>query len=102
MATIPLAADDQRPVSARAEHVELRVHAFTDGAERTVVVPRTDGPGETARFQVRREGDRLRVTTDSPHPWQLRIGGPDAIRHPGTAGPAVSDFLYEDCEDCEG
>ncbi|WP_330293265.1 hypothetical protein [Streptomyces sp. NBC_00576] len=42
------------------------------------------------------------MTTDSPHPWQLRIGGPDAIRHPGTAGPAVSDFLYEDCEDCEG
>ncbi|MFF4849786.1 hypothetical protein [Streptomyces sp. NPDC001194] len=41
---IPLAADDQRPVSAWADGVEPRVHAFADGAERTVVIPRSDGP----------------------------------------------------------
>ncbi|ELP66518.1 alpha-xylosidase [Streptomyces turgidiscabies] len=93
---IPLAADDQRPVSAWAEGVELRVHAFADGAERTVVVPSPDGPGETARFRLRREGARLHVETDSPHPWRLRIGGPDARPHTNTAGPGVSSFPCED------
>jgi alpha-D-xyloside xylohydrolase len=93
---IPLAADDQHPVSAWAEGVELRVHSFVDGAERTVVIPSTDGPGETARFHVRREGGRLHVRTDSPHPWQLRIGGPDGTLRTSTAGLAVSDFPFED------
>ncbi|MFE9404181.1 alpha-xylosidase [Streptomyces sp. NPDC006530] len=91
---IPLGADDQRPVSVWADGVELRVHAFSDGAERTVVVPRTDGPGETARFRVRRTGDRLRVTTDSPHPWQLRIGGPDGTLHVNPAETGVADVPY--------
>ncbi|MFD7902397.1 alpha-xylosidase [Kitasatospora sp. NPDC059747] len=91
---IPLAVDDQRPVSAWAEGVELRVHAFADGAERTVVIPRGDGPGETARFHLRRTGDRLKVTTDSPHPWQLRIGGPDGALHIGPAGTREADLPY--------
>ncbi|MFD5468802.1 alpha-xylosidase, partial [Kitasatospora sp. NPDC127059] len=83
---IALGADDQHPVSAWAEGVELRVHALTDGAGTTVVIPHSDGPGESARFQVRRTGDRLRVTTDSPHPWQLRTGGPDGALHVHPAG----------------
>ncbi|MFI9318297.1 alpha-xylosidase [Kitasatospora aureofaciens] len=91
---VPLGADDQRPVSAWAEGVELRVHAFADGAERTVVIPRSDGPGETARFHVRRTGDRLTVTTDSPHPWQLRIGGPDGALHVSSAGTAEAQLPY--------
>ncbi|MFH9741424.1 alpha-xylosidase [Streptomyces roseolus] len=91
---IPLAADDQRPVSAWAEGVELRVHAFADGAERTLVIPGTEGPGETARFHLRRQGDRLHVTTASPRPWQLRIGGPDATLHARPAGTFEADLPY--------
>ncbi|MFC0842513.1 hypothetical protein ACFH04_02010 [Streptomyces noboritoensis] len=70
------------------------MHAFADGAERTVVIPRTEGPGETARFQVRRTGDRLRVTTDSPHPWRLRIGGPDGPLHVSPAGTGEAEVPY--------
>lgn len=91
---IPLGADDQHPVSAWADGVELRVHAFADGAERTVLIPRTDGPGETARFHLRRTGDRLRVTTDSTHPWQLRIGGPDGPLHVNPADTGEADIPY--------
>ncbi|MEH0421509.1 hypothetical protein [Streptomyces sp. B21-083] len=65
------------------------MHAFADGVERTVVVPSPDGPGETARFRLRREGARLHVATDGPHPWRLRIGGPDARPHTNTAGAGV-------------
>ncbi|MFE9017175.1 alpha-xylosidase [Streptomyces sp. NPDC007808] len=93
---IPLAADDSHPVSAWADGVELRVHAFADGAERTVVIPSPDGPGETARFGIRREGDRLHVTTDSPHPWRLRIGGPDGTVHTNAEGRATTELRYED------
>ncbi|MGW6908242.1 alpha-xylosidase [Streptomyces sp. NPDC054940] len=93
---IPFAADDQHPVSAWADDVELRIHAFADGARRTVVIPRTDALGETARFDVHREGDRLRVTTDSPHPWRLRIGGPGGTVHTNTAGRATTEVRYED------
>ncbi|MEV8099877.1 hypothetical protein [Kitasatospora sp. NPDC085879] len=55
---IPLAADDRRPVSAWADGVELRVHAFADGAERTVTVtvPRIEGLGDAARFHLCRTG----------------------------------------------
>ncbi|MCX5244225.1 alpha-xylosidase [Streptomyces sp. NBC_00201] len=91
---IALAADDQQPVSAWADGVELRVHAFADGAERTVVIPRIDGPGETARFHLRRRGDRLHVATDSPHPWQLRIGGPNATVHTRPAGTSEAELPY--------
>ncbi|OMI35749.1 alpha-xylosidase [Streptomyces sparsogenes] len=91
---IPLAADDQHPVSAWADGVELRVHAFAEGAEHTVVIPSTDGPGETARFHLRRRGGRLHVTTDSPHPWQLRIGGPNATVRPYPAGTSEADLPY--------
>ncbi|MFE6060724.1 alpha-xylosidase [Streptomyces sp. NPDC056431] len=91
---IALAADDRHPVSAWADGVELRVHAFADGAERTVLIPSTDGTGETARFHLRRRGDRLYVTTDSPHPWQLRIGSPDATAHTRPAGTSEADLPY--------
>ncbi|MEU1445936.1 MULTISPECIES: alpha-xylosidase [Streptomyces] len=91
---IALAADDQHPVSAWADDVELRVHAFADGAERIVVIPSTDGPCETARFHLHRRGDRLHVTTDSPHPWQLRIGGPNATVHTWPAGTSEADLPY--------
>ncbi|RKT19932.1 alpha-D-xyloside xylohydrolase [Streptomyces sp. 1114.5] len=91
---IPLGADDQRPVSAWAEGVELRVHAFADGAERTVLIPRSDGPGESARFHLRRTGDRIRVTTDSPHAWQVRIGGPDGALHVSPAGTREAELPY--------
>ncbi|MFI8455415.1 hypothetical protein [Kitasatospora sp. NPDC085464] len=91
---IPFGADDQRPVSAWAEGVELRVHAFADGAERIVVIPHTKGPGESARFRLRRAGDRLRVTTDSPHPRQLRIGGPDGTLHVSPAGTHEAELPY--------
>ncbi len=89
---IPLAADDQHPVCAWAEGVELRVHAFADGAERILEIPRTDGPGRTAVFQLRREGELLRVTTDSPHPWKLRIGGPAGTLHTQPAGTREAEF----------
>ncbi|MFI6151909.1 alpha-xylosidase [Kitasatospora sp. NPDC051170] len=91
---LPLGADDQRPVSAWAEGVELRVHAFADGAERTVVIPGTEGTGETARFHLRRTGDRLTVTTDSPHPWQLRTGGPDGALHVHPAGTHEAELPH--------
>ncbi|MFE4799413.1 alpha-xylosidase [Streptomyces sp. NPDC056708] len=91
---IALAADDQHPVSAWADDIELRVHAFADGAERTVVIPSTDGTGETARFHLRRRGDRLHVTTDSAHPWQLRIGNPNATAHTRPAGTSEADLPY--------
>ncbi|MER5542184.1 alpha-xylosidase [Streptomyces sp. NPDC002589] len=93
---IPFAADDQRPVSAWADDVELRVHAFADGARRTVVIPSTNGPGEAARFEVRRKGERLSVTTDSPHSWRLRTGGPDGTLHTNASGPATTEFRYEE------
>ncbi|MFE9426006.1 alpha-xylosidase, partial [Kitasatospora sp. NPDC006697] len=93
-AVIPLGADDQHPVSAWADNIELRVHAFTDGAERTLQIPRTDGPGHTAAFHLHREGDRLRVTTDSPHPWQLRIGGPNGTLHTHPAGTPEAELPY--------
>jgi alpha-D-xyloside xylohydrolase len=91
---IALGADDQHPVSAWADGVELRVHAFADGAEQTVVIPSADGPGETARFHLRRRGDRLHVGTDSPHAWQLRIGGPNATVHSWPAGTPVAELPY--------
>ncbi|MFJ7206087.1 hypothetical protein ACIQWR_21430 [Streptomyces sp. NPDC098789] len=91
---IPSGADDQRPVSAWAEGVELRVHAFADGAERTVVIPHTEGPGESARFTLRRTDDRLRVTTDSPHPWRVRIGGPDGALRAAPAGTREAELPY--------
>ncbi|MDQ0596490.1 alpha-D-xyloside xylohydrolase [Streptomyces canus] len=91
---IALGADDQHPVSAWADGVELRVHAFADGAEQTVVIPSTDGPGETARFHLRRRGDRLHVSTDSPHAWQLRIGGPSATAHSWPAGTREAELPY--------
>ncbi|MER5639158.1 alpha-xylosidase [Kitasatospora sp. NPDC002227] len=91
---IPLGADDQRPVSAWAEGIELRVHAFADGAERTVLIPRPDSPGETARFHVRRTGDRLHVTTDSPHPWQLRTGSPSGTLHLSPAGTQEAELPF--------
>jgi alpha-D-xyloside xylohydrolase len=85
-AVIPFAADDQRPVSAWADGVELRVHAFADGAERTVVIPDAIGLGESARFHLHRTGDRIQVTTDSHLPWSVRIGGPDGVLHAKPAG----------------
>ncbi|MFE2611129.1 alpha-xylosidase [Streptomyces mirabilis] len=91
---IALAADDQHPVSAWADDIELRVHAFADGAERIVVIPSTDSPGETARFHLHRRGDGLHVTTDSPHPWQLRIGGPNATVRTWPAGTSEADLPY--------
>ncbi|MFF7163832.1 hypothetical protein ACFZBP_21185 [Streptomyces sp. NPDC008086] len=82
-------ADDQHLVSA------LRVHAFTGGARPTVVMPRTDRPGGTARLAVHR-GSLLRVTTASQHPWRLRIGGPDGTVHTHTARRATTDVRHED------
>ncbi|MFF8387387.1 hypothetical protein ACF053_27635 [Streptomyces kanasensis] len=58
------------------------------------MIPRNDGPGETARFHVRRTGDRLHVATDSPHPWQLRIGSPNAQLHTRPAGTSEADLPY--------
>ncbi|MFI0986243.1 alpha-xylosidase [Streptomyces exfoliatus] len=91
---VPLGADDQRPVSDWADGVELRVHSFADGAERTLVIPRSDGPGEAARFHLRRRGDRLHVTTDSRRPWHLRIGGPDGSVHSQPADTLEADLPY--------
>ncbi|OKJ61638.1 alpha-xylosidase [Streptomyces sp. CB02261] len=91
---IPLGADDQRPVSVWQDGVELRVHAFADGAERTLAIPDTEGPGEAARFRLRRRGDRLHVTTDSRHPWRLRVGGPDGPLHACPAGTGEADLPY--------
>lgn len=34
------------------------------------------------------------MTTDSPHPWQLRIGGPNATVHTRPAGTAEADLPY--------
>lgn len=59
-----------------------------------MVIPDTDGPGETARFHMRRRGDRLHVTTDSPYPWRLRIGGPNAPARTQPAGTSEADLPY--------
>ncbi|MET9697273.1 alpha-xylosidase [Streptomyces sp. NPDC006529] len=91
---VPLAADDQRPVSAWADDVELRVHDFADGAERTVVIPRPEGTGGAARFTLRRRGGRLDVTTDSTRPWRLRFGGPQGALHARPAGTPEAAFAY--------
>ncbi|MET8213773.1 alpha-xylosidase [Streptomyces sp. NPDC005373] len=93
-AVIPFAADDQHPVSAWADAVELRVHAFADGAERSVVIPDPAGLGESARFRLRREGDRLHVTTDSRLPWSLRVGGPEGTLHANPADTTRIDLPY--------
>lgn len=61
-----------------------------------MVIPSPDGPGETARFHLRRDGDRLRVTTDSTHPWQLRIGGPDGALHVSPADTTEAELPYPD------
>ncbi|MEU3750840.1 MULTISPECIES: hypothetical protein [Streptomyces] len=58
------------------------------------MIPGTDGTGETARFELRRQGDRLHVTSDSPHPWQLRIGTPNATAHTRPAGTSEADLPY--------
>lgn len=52
-------------------------------------------PAAAARFDVRRDKDRLRVTADSPHPWRLRIGGPGGMVHTDSAGRATTDFPHE-------
>ncbi|TDU80518.1 hypothetical protein [Streptomyces sp. KS 21] len=51
-----------------------------------MVIPGSDGPGEAARFHLRHRGDRLHVTTDTPHPWQPRFCGPSgtAVQPAGT------------------
>ncbi|WP_411543828.1 helix-turn-helix domain-containing protein [Kitasatospora sp. DSM 101779] len=90
----PLAVEDQRPVTAWADGVELRVLAFADGAERTVTVPRTGGLGDAARFHLRATGERLTVTTDSPHSWHVRIGGPDGPLHSRPAGTPEAHLPY--------
>ncbi|GAA3438071.1 hypothetical protein [Kutzneria kofuensis] len=59
-----------------------------------MVIPSAAGPGETARFHLRREGDLLRVTTDSPHPWRLRLGGPDGPSHASPAGTRTAEFPF--------
>jgi alpha-D-xyloside xylohydrolase len=59
-----------------------------------VVIPRADGPGEVARFRVRRDGGVLHVTTDSPHAWHLRTGGPGGPLHSSAAGTAEAAFPY--------
>jgi alpha-D-xyloside xylohydrolase len=41
---------------------------------------------------VRRDGDRIRGTTDSPHAWHLRVGGPDGILHTVEPGPGVTEI----------
>jgi alpha-D-xyloside xylohydrolase len=56
------------------------------------VIPRADGPGETARFHLRRDGDHFRVTTNSPDLWQLRLGGPDGTLHTSPAGTLEADL----------
>ncbi|MFJ4675684.1 alpha-xylosidase [Kitasatospora sp. NPDC088783] len=86
---LPLAADDSRPVSDWADGLTLLVHSFADGAVREVVVPETSGTGAAAVFTVRRAGDRLLVTTDSPKPWNLRHAG---RRHPFPAGTREAEI----------
>ncbi|MFC1406289.1 MULTISPECIES: alpha-xylosidase [Streptacidiphilus] len=83
---IPFAADDSRPVSDWADGVTLRVHAFADGAERTVSVPDPEGTGQAAGFQVRRQGDVLTIGTDSPLLWNVQLGGPTGPLHRAPAG----------------
>ncbi|MDH6222446.1 alpha-xylosidase [Streptomyces pseudovenezuelae] len=93
-AVIPLGADDQQPVSDWTDGVELRVHSFADGAERTLSIPRSDGPGEAASFHLRREGDRLHISTDSGSPWQVRTSGPHRALHSLPAGTATAEIAF--------
>ena len=83
---IPFGADDSRPVSDWADGVTLSVHAFADGAERTVSVPNPEGTGQAATFLIRRQGDTLRVGTDSRSPWNVQLGGPTGPVHRVPAG----------------
>ncbi|MER5794044.1 hypothetical protein [Streptomyces sp. NPDC001980] len=48
----------------------------------------------SATTRLRRRGGRMHVTTDSPHLWQLRIGGPDATGHTRPAGTSEADLPY--------
>ncbi|HEY3480796.1 MAG TPA: TIM-barrel domain-containing protein, partial [Streptomyces sp.] len=83
---IPFGADDQRPVSAWADGVTLRIHSFAEGVERVVTVPAPDGTGTAATFHVSGTPDGLHVTTDSPYSWNILLGGPQGTLHELAAG----------------
>ncbi|MEW2135600.1 hypothetical protein AB0892_03155 [Streptomyces sp. NPDC005409] len=59
-----------------------------------MVIPRSDGPGEVARLPLRRRGERLHVTTDGPHLWQLPTGGPTGTVCARPAGTLEAELPY--------
>ncbi|MFF1400414.1 hypothetical protein ACFVZD_42445 [Streptomyces sp. NPDC058287] len=86
---IPLAAEDQHPGFAWADGVVLRRRGRRPAHGRHPAYRRTRRGGP---LRVRRDGDRIRVTTDSPHAWHLRVGGPDGILHTVEPGPGVTEI----------
>ncbi|MCA5893809.1 alpha-xylosidase [Isoptericola sp. NEAU-Y5] len=72
---LPVGARSDRPDYAWADGVELRLFELPDGYDAVTAVP-TGGPGQApARFRVRRDGDRVTVSTDdAPGAWSVRTG----------------------------
>ncbi|WP_435178649.1 alpha-xylosidase [Actinacidiphila sp. bgisy145] len=77
-AVLPLGAAADRPDTAWADGVTLRVHTGGGDGEHTVRVPGLDGE-EAAAFVVRREGDRVHITARAAAgpvaPWQVLLAG---------------------------
>jgi alpha-D-xyloside xylohydrolase len=76
---LPVGARDDRPDYPYADGVTLRVYELLDGEAVTVRVPAPDG-STAARFEVLREGDRVRARRSGPAaPWGLLLVGHRAV-----------------------
>ncbi|SDZ28733.1 alpha-D-xyloside xylohydrolase [Micromonospora pattaloongensis] len=77
---LPVGARDDRPDYPYADGVTLRVYELADGQAVTVRVPAADGSA-AARFEVRRDGDRVRARRDGPaNAWALLLVNTDSVR----------------------
>ncbi|MGW1467862.1 alpha-xylosidase [Streptomyces sp. NPDC002308] len=80
-AVLPLGADVSRPDGDWLDGLELRVYApaGTGDFTRTVTVPDLTG-APAATFRVVREGDTVRVTSDTARPYTVELVGEDSLR----------------------
>jgi alpha-D-xyloside xylohydrolase len=76
---IPVGKMDSRPDYNYGEDVTLRVYAFSEGSQQTVIIPAPTG--ETSRtFEVARQNGEFSVTVDhSSQPWQVLMVGEKTI-----------------------
>lgn len=85
---IPLGACKERPEYAWAEDVTLLVSELADGQSVDVHVP--GGTGESADFNVRRDGNRVIVaTSDAPGAWSVKVLGGGSASSEGASTATV-------------